>query len=116
MLEIEIEWTEIQWEPLVASMVGLTATRVIFRVLNRISAERKDALEKQRVYGWLQEVTISENTLMNWRSTRAIASYNNLAVDRARYLCNYHDGIVQHSKEKELWGIKGIVKDEVVAV
>ena len=109
MVEIKIEWTEIQWEPLMVSMVGLTATRLIFRVLNRISAERKDALEKQRVYGWLQEVTISENALMNWRSTRAIASYNNLTHDRVRDLCNYHDEIVQHHTEKELWGIKGIV-------
>ena len=110
MVEIKIEWTEIQWEPLMVSMVGLTATRLIFRVLNRISAERKDALEKQRVYGWLQEVTISENTLMNWRSTRAIASYNNLTLDRVRHLCNHHESIVQHHTEKELWGIKGNVK------
>ena len=110
MLEIEIEWNGIQWEPLLVSMVGVTVGRVIFRMFYGMSEERKKSLETQRVYEWLQEVTSPQNVLMNWRSTRAIASYNNLTLDRVRHLCNHHESIVQHHTEKELWGIKGNVK------
>jgi len=41
-----------------------------------------------------------------WRSTRAIASYNNLTEDRVRYICSSDERIVLSTGEKEdRWGI-----------
>lgn len=41
-----------------------------------------------------------------WRSTRTIASYNNLTEDRVRYICSSDERIVLSTGEKEdRWGI-----------
>lgn len=57
--------------------------------------------ETKRIETWLKN---SEN---NWRSTRAIASHNNIPEDRVRYLCSYSKKISLNTKDgndsKEHW-------------
>ena len=60
--------------------------------------------EKKRVYGWLKKSTTKEGK--HFRSTRAIASFNNLTMDRARYLCSIDKRIFQSTGAVEdMWGL-----------
>ena len=66
---------------------------------------------KKQVYEWLYKVT-KPNYANAWRSTRAIASHNNLTQDRVRYLCSIHKKIIESTgQEEDLWGIKEITRD-----
>ncbi len=59
----------------------------------------------RRVYNWLQENT-SNKAGERLRSTRAIASWNNLTEDRVRYICSIHKKIFLSTGEKEdMWSI-----------
>lgn len=43
---------------------------------------------------------------MKFRSTRAIASWNNLTEDRVQYICSIHKKIYLSTSEKEdLWSL-----------
>ena len=67
-------------------------------------------IHKGRVYRWLRGNTGDEFG-MRFRSTRAIASYNNLTEDRVTYICSHHKKIVLSIGEKEeMWGIKDLVR------
>jgi len=69
---------------------------------NKIS----DKTESERIYKWLNENT-SEERGEEYRSTRTIASFNNLTQDRVRYLCSIHDGIHLSTGVKEdMWALK----------
>lgn len=45
--------------------------------------------DKKRIYHWLKEEQ-KNNTELEYRSTRAIASWTNLTEDRVRYICSIH--------------------------
>ncbi len=63
-------------------------------------------LDKKRVFNWLYNETKKDGA-KKWRSTRAIASYNNLTEDRVKYICSIHEKIVPSTGEKEdIWGVK----------
>ena len=48
-----------------------------------------------------------------WRSTRTIASYNNLTEDRVRYICSSDERIVLSTGEKEdRWGINKFTRPD----
>ncbi|WP_128755366.1 hypothetical protein [Aquimarina sediminis] len=49
-----------------------------------------------------------------WRSTRAIASHNNLTEDRVRYVCSNSKKVILSISEKELWVMKE--KCEIIKV
>ncbi len=71
----------------------------------------KDSVTKlcdtKKVEKWLKINTLDE---IKWRSTRAIASHNNLPEDRVRYICSYSKKIQLNTKDsnesKELWKIR----------
>lgn len=78
-------------------------------VVSRIPEKINEILHKRRVYNWLYSVT--KNEPEKWRSTRAIASYNNLTEDRVEHVCSIHKKIVSSTGEKEgLWGIKKLTR------
>ncbi|MBA7591172.1 hypothetical protein ES708_33324 [subsurface metagenome] len=59
----------------------------------------------QRVYEWLKTNTNNEPG-EQFRSTRAIASWNNLTVDRVRYICSIHEKIfLSTGKIEDMWGV-----------
>lgn len=65
-----------------------------------------DWSESKRIHHWLGENT-SDKRGEGYRSTRAIASFNNLTQDRVRYLCSIHDGIHLSTGVKEdMWALK----------
>ena len=60
--------------------------------------------DKRLVYDWLQQNT-ADRGKERFRSTRAIASYNNLTQDRVRYICSIHPEIFLSTGEKDdMWG------------
>lgn len=64
-------------------------------------------IETARVYKWLKKNTASDSTKGDqFKSTRAIASWNNLTEERVRYLCSTDKRIFLSTGEKEnMWGI-----------
>ena len=61
-------------------------------------------IESNRVYQWLKENT-TDKPGKQFRSTRAIASWNNLTEDRVRHICSVDDRIFLSTGEKEdMWG------------
>jgi hypothetical protein len=69
-----------------------------------------ECCHKTRIYGWLYKVTKGEEK--KWRSTRTIASYNNLTEDRVRYICSIHEKIILSTgKNEDMWGIKEFTRE-----
>jgi hypothetical protein len=67
-----------------------------------------EGIEKRRVYSWLRNNTMDRDG-RRFRSTRAIASSNNLTQDRVRYICSLHKEIYASTGEADdLWGVYGI--------
>jgi len=62
-------------------------------------------IESNRIFEWLKENT-SKEPGEQFRSSRAIASWNNLTQDRVRYICSIDTRIFLSTGEKEdMWGI-----------
>lgn len=61
--------------------------------------------DKKHVFQWLVNNT-KDVSGQRYRSTRAIASWNNITEDRVRYICSIHEKIFLSTGDKEdLWGI-----------
>ena len=82
------------------SIAGLTVW--IVQYLHNIVAEK---LDRKRVYKWLKTNTTIEPG-EQFRSSRAIASWNNLTQERVRHICSIDKRIFLSTGEKEdMWGI-----------
>ena len=82
------------------AIAGLTVWLVQF-----IHDTATQKIESNRIHKWLKENTKDEPG-KQFRSTRAIASWNNLTQDRVRYICSIDDRIFLSTGEKEdIWGI-----------
>ena len=71
--------------------------------------------DTKKVERWLFENTHPRaKEQVTWRSTRAIASHNNLTEDRIRFICSYSKKIVldtsHQNRNNEVWGIKEDVR------
>ena len=61
--------------------------------------------DKRRVYKWLLRSTTKEKG-NQYRSTRAIASWNNLTLDRTRYICSVHKKVyLSTGTQEDMWSI-----------
>ncbi|QQD19149.1 hypothetical protein I6N98_04650 [Spongiibacter nanhainus] len=67
-----------------------------------------DCIESKRIRTWLQ-VNTSRN---EWRSTRAIASWTNLPMERVQYLCS-HDSKVKLStgENEDVWALRSKIPE-----
>lgn len=82
------------------AIAGLTV--YVVQHAHQIVVDRRDA---RRIHRWLRENSPIEEG-RRYRSTRAIASYNNLTEDRVRFLCSQSREIHLSTGEKEdLWSI-----------
>ena len=62
-------------------------------------------VESDRVFNWLKNNT-TDKPGDQFRSSRAIASWNNLTQDRVRHICSVDKRIFLSTGEKEdMWGI-----------
>ncbi len=82
---------------------AIAGATVIF--LKYIHTKAVECIEKRRVYDWLVKNTSNKDG-NEYRTTRAIASWNNLTEDRTRYICSIHPKIYLSTGEKnDLWSL-----------
>jgi len=82
------------------AIAGLTVWLVQF-VHDKVAQK----LDSNRVFIWLRENTTNEPG-SQFRSSRTIASWNNLTQERVRYICSIDKRIFLSTGEKEdMWGI-----------
>jgi len=83
---------------------GAIAGITVFLVQS-VTKSISDSKDSKRIFLWLTQNTENSEG-KKFRSTRAIASYNNLTEDRVRYLCSTHEKIFLSVGEKEdLWSV-----------
>jgi hypothetical protein len=79
---------------------GGSVAGIVLWIVGRLNEYEMEWRDSKRLYKWLEIVT-RPNDSKPWRSTKAIASYNNLTEDRVRYICSYHPKINMSSGEKK---------------
>ena len=93
------------WDGIVIGGAGGAIAGAIVALFKFIHSKAVEYIEKRRVYAWLVTNTSSEEG-NEYRSTRAIASWNNLTEDRTRYICSIHPKIYLSTGEKpDLWSL-----------
>ncbi len=102
-----MEWEKIL-EGVIIGGVGGTIAGLTVWITDYLHKKFVKSAHMERVYKWLSE-NISNEDGNRHRSTRAIASHNNLTEDSVRYVCSEHEEIyLSTGKEEDLWGIYGI--------
>jgi len=89
---------------IVVGAAGGATAGFLLGILHLCAKKYTEWREKERVYSWLENNVDKDK--FRFRSTRAIASYNNLPEDRVRYLCSYHKKIRRSTGEEETWTIR----------
>lgn len=96
------------WDGIAVGAVGGASASLIILSLQGIKHLFAEYNDRKLVYNWLLNNTQDEDN-KRYRSTRTIASYNNMTEDRVRYICSHHDQIYLSTGETaDLWGIHGI--------
>ena len=82
---------------------GAVAALVVLGV-QALTAALKTRQDAKRIYGWL--LANSDKDQEPFRSTRAIASHNNLTEDRVRFVCS-HDPRIKLStgNDEGMWSV-----------
>jgi len=95
------------WEGIVVGGAGGAVAGITVKIVGWLAEMWRLRSDKERVYKWLQENT-QDVDKKRFRSTRAIASWNNLTEDRVRYVCSHDRRIYLSTGENEdIWGIDG---------
>lgn len=69
-----------------------------------------DCVESKKLRSWLKENSSDKN----WRSTRTIASWNNLPVELVQYLCSRDGKIKLSTGENDgLWAHRDNVREDL---
>ena len=89
------------------AIAGLTISLVHF-----IYTKIVECTHKHRVLAWLKK-HVEDVDGKRHRSTRAIASHNNLTEDRVRFICSHHKHIyLSTGNEEDMWGLHGIGREK----
>lgn len=82
------------------ALAGVTIWIVTY--LHTTTAERRD---RKRIHAWLDKNT-SDVEGNKYRSTRTIASWNNLTEDRVRFICSIEPRIhLSTGTQEDLWSL-----------
>ena len=95
-------------EGVIIGATGGSLAGITVYLIQYLHQKIKDCIESKRIRDWLQENT-SKN---NWRSTRTIASWTNLPMDRVQYLCS-HDNLIRLStgEKEDLWALRSKIPE-----
>ena len=89
----------------IVGAVGGTFAGVTVWLVQLAHTRVEEWMDKRRVYQWLLDNTSNE-VGNEYRSTRAIASWNNLTEDRVRYICSIHERIyLSTGTETDMWSL-----------
>lgn len=88
----------------VGGAAGGAVAALVVLVVQGLNAALKTRRDAKRIYDWL--LANSDTKKEPFRSTRAIASHNNLTEDRVRFVCS-HDPRIKLStgKDDDMWSI-----------
>lgn len=101
------------WDGIVIGGAGGAIAGITVWVVQYVHDKVIERRDKNRLYEWLRSNSKDEPG-EQFRSTRAIASWNNMTEDRVRYICSIHDQIYLLTGENEdLWSIHGREKRSV---
>jgi hypothetical protein len=93
------------WDGIIIGGAGGAIAGLTLSVVRYIHTNIAEYFHKRRVYNWLKENTSSEDG-MKYRSTRTIASWNNLTEDRVRYICSIHKKIhLSTGPNEDIWSL-----------
>jgi len=93
------------WNRIIIGGAGGAIAGLTVSLVRYFHAKALDEIHKKRVYTWLTENTHNEDG-KQYRSTRAIASWNNLTEDRARYIYSIHKKIyLSTGKKEDRWSL-----------
>ncbi len=96
------------WQGIVIGAVGGALAGLTVWGVGQLQRKWLERLHKYRIYSWLK-TNLPDKDANEYRSTRAIASWNNLNEDRVRYICSIHDDIYLSTGGKEdMWSIYGV--------
>lgn len=94
-------------EGIIIGAAGGACAGITMLFLQFVRTKWKECHDKATVYRWLRDNTSDEDE-KRYRSTRALASWNNLTEDRVRYICSLHKEIYLSTGDQEdRWGING---------
>jgi hypothetical protein len=99
-------------EGIIIGAVGGTAVGMAVSFTRYAHQKIVERIEMRRVHSWLRRNT-KDKDQERYRSTRTIASWNNLTEDRVRYICSLHREIyLSTGKAEDMWGVYGIAGRE----
>ena len=86
---------------------GGAAAGIAVYAVQLIHQKISDHCDSSRIFKWLKENS-SDVDGKRYRTTRAIASWNNLTEDRVRFLCSTHKKIyLSTGPQEDRWSIFG---------
>ena len=86
---------------------GGAIAALVVSLIRYLGIKHSEFRDKRRVYRWLK-VDSKNEPGKQFRSTRAIASWNNLTEDRVRYICSIHKKIyLSTGRHEDIWSIHG---------
>lgn len=92
-------------EGIIVGTAGGGAAGLIILFFQYVKIKCVEFCDKERVYDWLLKNTADEDN-KRFKTTRSIASWNNLTEDRVRYICSIDERIYLSTGEKEdVWGV-----------
>lgn len=81
------------FEEIIVGGAGGAVAGITISLIQYCTQKIRDCAEGRRIYLWLESNSTNERG-DKFRSTKAIASWNNLTEDRVRYLCSMHKKII----------------------
>ena len=91
------------WEGVVVGATGGALAGITVYVIQFLHRKLNNCIESKRIYKWLDENTQGDQ----FRSTRAIASWTNLPIERVQYLCSHDKRIKLSTGDKEdRWALR----------
>jgi len=95
------------WNGIVIGGAGGAIAGLTVSLIRYIHTKSVETIHKKRVHSWLLSNTRDEDG-HRYRSTRAVASWNNLTEDRVRYICSIHEEIyLSTGQEEDMWSLYG---------
>ncbi len=94
------------WDGILVGGAGGAIAGLTVSLVSYAYSKTNEIKHKGRVYRWLKGES-EKPVAKDYRSTRAIASNNDLTEDRVRYICSIHTKIyLSTGKEEDMWSLR----------
>lgn len=103
------------WDGIVIGGAGGAIAGITVWLVQFVHDKVTQHIDSNNIYKWLKDHTTPEpDEGDQFKSTRTIASWNNLTEDRVRYICSLDKRIfLSTGKNEDMWGIYDRVQPSV---